>query len=152
MYASLITATTGLLSLASAASIAPRQAAVVDVYFNGSNFQEGCSPGGCLATFNLTAAADEASGMPAFDVFCHPVYIQQGFIDCDAVTPYAAGQRVAAWWPDASVRENIKLVFEHIYPGQGDFQYNATGSIEFVGDGAASDFSAHITNLFVVQS
>ncbi|KAI0150593.1 hypothetical protein GGR57DRAFT_472023 [Xylariaceae sp. FL1272] len=152
MYTSLLATAAGLLGLASAASIAPRQAAVIDVYFDGSNFQEGCSPGGCIATFNLSTTADEASGMPAFNVFCHPVYIQQGFIDCDPVTPYVEGQRVAAWWPDASVRENIKLVFEHIYPGQGNFQYNATGSIEFVGDGAASDFSAHITDLFVVQS
>ncbi|KAI1323168.1 hypothetical protein F5Y16DRAFT_351602 [Xylariaceae sp. FL0255] len=154
MRASLVFATIAALSSQTSAhrtGPARHQVASINTWFKARNFEEGCSPGGCEASFNLTANADSATGMPGFDVVCHPIYIQQGFVTCDAVTPLKDKEIVASWWTEASVEENIKLVFEHIWLApDGNNKYNASGSVEFPGSGV-ENFTVHITNLTVID-
>lgn len=126
--ASALAASVAALPHAANSAVAARQEEPL-AYWPASNFQEGCSPGGCIAGFNLTALAGYVSGAPAFNVFCHPIYIQQGWIDCDPVGEQAAGSSVQSMWTDASERELIKLSVAHLWR-EGEASYNASGSVE----------------------
>ncbi|KAI1342928.1 hypothetical protein F5Y15DRAFT_412600 [Xylariaceae sp. FL0016] len=155
MYATLFTTITALAASALATPVAPRQVAVIDTYFNGNNFQEGCSPGGCEASFNLSSAADEASGMPAFNVVCHPIYGQKNYVNCIPNVPLQDGETVAAWWYDAADRDDIGLQVSHIWstdPANSNTasSLNATGSVEFPA-ADVTNFSVHVTKLEAIQ-
>ncbi|KAI1406087.1 hypothetical protein F4819DRAFT_285606 [Hypoxylon fuscum] len=129
MFASFITVVSAL-----AASVAALPTAVQsrEVYatWKATNFQEGCSPGGCIASFNITAPAGYVKDAPAFNVACHPIYIQQGWLECDTIGEAAAGSSVESMWTGAEERENIKISVSHIW-SQGEARYNASGNVEF---------------------
>ncbi|KAI2613232.1 hypothetical protein GGR54DRAFT_329631 [Hypoxylon sp. NC1633] len=98
--------------------------------WTATGFEEGCSPGGCIASFNISAPAGYITGAPAFNVECHPIYIQQGWITCDANDAEATGSSVSSMWTDASERELIKISVSHIWTS-GEVRYNASGFDEF---------------------
>ncbi|OTB01360.1 hypothetical protein M426DRAFT_14522 [Hypoxylon sp. CI-4A] len=115
--------------------------------WTATDFQEGCSPGGCASSFNISAPEGYVKNAPAFDVVCHPVYIQQGWVDCDAQDKMAAGSYVASMWTGAADREQIKISVEHIW-FEGEARYNATGAAEFAA--GTAEFQIPVTNMSAV--
>ena len=93
-----------------------------------TNFNHGCSPGGCIAAYNLSAPADYVAGAPGFAVFCTPVYIQNGWKECEpasAVADGPAGSRVEAIWEMGEDQALIYVKAAHIWY-EGETRYNAT--------------------------
>ncbi|KAK7956698.1 uncharacterized protein PG986_005920 [Apiospora aurea] len=84
-----------------------------------AHFAESCSPGGCFASFNISAPAGYVAGAPAFDVICHPVYARQDWRDCDnsgGVEEAATGSsRVQSMKTDASRRGLVRISVAHIW-------------------------------------
>ena len=99
-----------------------------------TNFVEGCSPGGCIASFNISAPAGYLPKAPAFNVSCHPIYIQQGWLTCDTVGEAGPNPTsyVQSMWTDASQRELIKISVAHIWTDERGQRTNASGSVEIV--------------------
>ncbi|KAI1324706.1 hypothetical protein F5Y16DRAFT_380133 [Xylariaceae sp. FL0255] len=149
MHARLIAKTiaaAALIGITSASPTTARQISGISTYFNGSQWDEGCSPGGCVATFNLTASPDESFGMPGFNVSCAPIG-GRDFANCKAVSPLEAGESVASRYIFLSddEEETVKLYLEHIWLApNGYYSYNASGSIALPAHGTTS-FDAHIT-------
>ncbi|KAI0181138.1 hypothetical protein GGR52DRAFT_20628 [Hypoxylon sp. FL1284] len=129
MLASFITVTAGL-----AASVAAWPAALGGREVLGNwhmlNFQEACSPGGCVATFNISAPTGYVEGAPAFNVSCHPIYIQRGWMDCDNLASAANGSMVQSMWTGATDRDDIKISVSHLWL-EGSAMWNTSGNIEF---------------------
>ncbi|KAK8105807.1 uncharacterized protein PG998_003720 [Apiospora kogelbergensis] len=99
-----------------------------------TNFIEGCSPGGCVAAFNISAPAGYITAAPAFNVACHPIYIQQGWLNCDVVGEPGPNptSHVQSMWTEASQRELIKISVAHVWTDGRGQRTNATGSVEVV--------------------
>ncbi|KAI4859307.1 hypothetical protein F4820DRAFT_174281 [Hypoxylon rubiginosum] len=137
MLASFITVVS---ALAASAAALPGAVGGRDVYakWPAFNFQEGCSPGGCIASFNISAPAGYVAGAPAFNVACHPIYIQQGWLVCDTISEATAGSSVESMWTGAEDRDNIKISVSHLWY-QGETRYNASGNIEFAPGTTAFD-------------
>ncbi|KAI5926531.1 hypothetical protein F4810DRAFT_707619 [Camillea tinctor] len=112
-----------------------------------TDFGEGCSPGGCIASFNISAWDGYVQGMPAFDVVCHPVYIQSGWRECEPVGEQAAGSVVEAIWTEASQREYIRISVAHILT-EGEKSTNASGWVEFAS--GTTDFEILVTSVFTL--
>ncbi|KAH9887423.1 hypothetical protein F4778DRAFT_426075 [Xylariomycetidae sp. FL2044] len=114
-----------------------------------TNFVEGCSPGGCIASFNISAPAGYVEGAPAFDVTCHPIYIQQGWLDCDVVSGGDGDSVVQSMWTGASEFELIKISVAHLFSSSSSgTRYNASGSVEF--PGGTTSFDVPVTNFSAV--
>ncbi|KAI2623952.1 hypothetical protein GGS26DRAFT_215333 [Hypomontagnella submonticulosa] len=146
MLASVITVVS---ALAASAAALPGAISARETYANwpATNFQEGCSPGGCIASFNISAPADYVKGAPAFNVACHPIYIQQGWIECDAVSELADRSYVQSMWTDGSDRPLIKISVSHVWY-QGEVRYNASGAVEFPATTTA--FQVPVTSITAV--
>ncbi|KAI1384773.1 uncharacterized protein F4822DRAFT_373041 [Hypoxylon trugodes] len=141
MLASVITV---VAALAASATALPKQ---VYASWPATNFDEGCSPGGCIASFNISAPADYVKGAPAFNVSCHPIYIQQGWVECDVVGENQNGAFVRSMWSEATVREQIKISVSHVW-NQGETRFNASGSIEI--PSTSTSFGVPVTSLTAV--
>ena len=126
MFAKLFTVV--LAATAASAATIPRQTSEPPVLAEWSvaNFNHGCSPGGCIATYNLTAPAGYVSGAPGFSVFCTPVYLRDAWQECEpVVTDAPEGSRVEVIWEAGEERELIYVKAAHIWY-QGLTRYNAT--------------------------
>ncbi|KAI1376856.1 hypothetical protein F4677DRAFT_418260 [Hypoxylon crocopeplum] len=146
MFASVVTV---VAALAASAAALPGAVNARETYatWTATNFEEGCSPGGCIASFNISAPAGYVEGAPAFNVACHPIYIQRGWVECDAISELAAGSSVASLWNDASERELIKISVSHAWL-QGEARYNASGSDEFAA--GTTTFQVPVTSITAV--
>ncbi|KAK8051483.1 hypothetical protein PG993_002868 [Apiospora rasikravindrae] len=113
-----------------------------------SHFAESCSPGGCFASFNISAPAGYVAGAPAFDVVCHPIYIQQDWLDCDNTRTGQANSRVQSMWTDVSQRGLVKISVAHIWTRESGQRNNASGFAEI--DAGKSMFSIPVTMLSAV--
>ncbi|KAI1500733.1 hypothetical protein F5X99DRAFT_229904 [Biscogniauxia marginata] len=144
MKTSIITAIPALV-----ASAAVTAAPTAEVYatWPATNFREGCSPGGCISSFNISAPAGYVKGMPAFNVACHPIYIQSGWLECDPVGEQAAGSVVEALWTNTSQRELINISVAHIFI-EGEKRTNASGFAEFTS--GTTEFSLPVTSIIAV--
>ncbi|KAK8090667.1 hypothetical protein PG994_000172 [Apiospora phragmitis] len=119
------------------------------------NFQSSSSPSKPIASrdappasFNISAPAGYIAAAPAFDVVCHPIYIQQGWLDCDNVGAGQANSRVQSMWTDASESELIKISVAHIWTDEGGKRTNATGFAEIEAGTVA--FNVPVTMLSAV--
>ncbi|KAI0138588.1 hypothetical protein F4776DRAFT_662959 [Hypoxylon sp. NC0597] len=146
MFASVFTL---VAALAASAVAAPAAVEARETYatWPATNWQEGCSPGGCRGTYDISAPAGYVSNAPAFNVHCHSTYIQEGWTKCDAVGEQAEGSYVESMWTDASERELIKISVSHIWY-QGEARYNASGSVEF--QSGVTTFDVPVTQLTAV--
>ncbi|KAK8080042.1 hypothetical protein PG997_007860 [Apiospora hydei] len=117
-----------------------------------THFAESCSPGGCFASFNISAPAGYVAGAPAFDVICHLVYARQDWRDCDnsGVQGAAGGSRVQSMKTDASRRGLVRISVAHIWTSLEDGRQrdNASGFAEV--DAGWSVFSVPVTMLSAV--
>ncbi|KAI0010217.1 hypothetical protein F4779DRAFT_578577 [Xylariaceae sp. FL0662B] len=131
MYASFVTVFSALAATAAAlphaGSIEARNKTLA--VWPVTEFSEGCSPGGCISSFDIKAPAGYVAGAPAFNVQCHPIYIQKGWVECDAVGEQPANSYVESMWSEASERELIKISVAHIWT-EGEARYNASGFVE----------------------
>ncbi|TPX17807.1 uncharacterized protein E0L32_002908 [Thyridium curvatum] len=131
MHFSAITALTALVASAAAApsSNDARQAQPIGVNWPVVGFTEGCSPGGCIANYQVSAPAGYLKGAPGFNVTCSPIYIQKGWVDCvpngDGSASAADGSLVQAVWYGAENRDDILVTVAHIWT-QGIQRTNAT--------------------------
>ncbi|CAJ2509745.1 Uu.00g056450.m01.CDS01 [Anthostomella pinea] len=145
MYPSFIAVLTALTATIAAFPHTTRNAALG----SATNFIEGCSPGGCIASFNITAPAGYVAGAPAYNVVCHPIYIQQGWLTCDAVGEQAAGSTVQSMWTGASERELIKISVAHLFvDGETGAAKNASGFAEI--EAGTTAFDVPVTSLTAV--
>jgi hypothetical protein len=97
-----------------------------------SNFVWGCSPGGCSAQFNLTAADNYYPGIQGFDVLCSPIFIQQPWVPCRQTngSELPPGLRVETIWTDGPDRDKMYLGASHIYTSENGTLLNATSRVE----------------------
>ncbi|KAI8183925.1 Cell surface glycoprotein 1 [Colletotrichum sp. SAR 10_77] len=90
-----------------------------------TDYQWGCSPGGCSSQFNLLGFEGVPSGAPAFDVVCSPIYIQQDWIACknrDGST-MAPESVVYAVWKAGPDNDKQYINIAHVYYRQEDGLY-----------------------------
>ncbi|OTA60733.1 hypothetical protein K449DRAFT_435132 [Hypoxylon sp. EC38] len=140
---------TFVAALAASATAAPAAVEARETYatWPATNWQEGCSPGGCRGTYDISAPAGYVDGAPAFNVHCHSTYIQEGWTQCDPVEPQTDNSYVASMWTGASEREFIKISVAHIWY-QGEARYNASGSVEF--KSGVTTFDVPVTQITAV--
>ncbi|KAK2763677.1 hypothetical protein CKAH01_15901 [Colletotrichum kahawae] len=90
-----------------------------------TDYQWGCSPGGCSAQFNLLGSEGVPSGAPAFDVVCSPIYIQQDWIACKNRdgSDMAPESVVYAVWKAGPDNDKQYINIAHVYYRQEDGLY-----------------------------
>lgn len=125
MFPNVFTLALALAAAAASAASIPRRASSSEpplslADWSVTNFDHGCSPGGCVATYNLSAPAGYVGGAPGFAVSCAPVYIQGGWRACE---PASSG--VEAVWETGADQALIYVKAAHVWY-QGETRYNAT--------------------------
>ncbi|KFY44055.1 hypothetical protein V494_01661 [Pseudogymnoascus sp. VKM F-4513 (FW-928)] len=115
--------------------------------FQATNYEYGCSPGGCSSNFNVTAAAGYRTGAPGFNVVCSPIFIQQLWVPCRNTdgSELPADSRVESIWTDGPDRERQFLGVAHIYQRDDGKTVNATARTDILAEKKPLNFLFPVT-------
>lgn len=102
--------------------------------FQATDYNWGCSPGGCSSNFKLAAAAGYREGAPGFNVVCSPIFIQQLWVPCRNAdgSELPATSRVEAIWTQGPDYERQFLGVAHIYLREDGKTVNATARTDIL--------------------
>lgn len=102
--------------------------------FQATDYNWGCSPGGCSSNFKLAAAAGYREGAPGFNVVCSPIFIQQLWVACRNAdgSELPATSRVEAIWTQGPDYERQFLGVVHIYLREDGKTVNATARTDIL--------------------
>ena len=111
-----------------------------------TGFRNGCSPGGCIATFTASAADGYEPGAPGFSFLCQPIFGRTYWQPCqptEGTTPQL-GSAVSAIFLGGHEYQNDTFYLSHTFSNSG-LNWNITAYVE--GDRDAKSFTLPVISI-----
>jgi hypothetical protein len=124
-------------------ALSPRGSSLI---FTATDRRIGCSPGGCLSSYNISATENYIPNVPGFSFRCFAVNGRQSFEECTALTPVELG--ASLWNKVVGITMQTDLITVYHTFVRGGLRWNVTASGEV--DHNASTFTVPVIDLSVL--